>query len=228
MTEGELFALLAERARSGVCPQLGIVGGTFDPIHVGHVAMGEACLGELGLDAVLYIPAGNPHFKQGRTMAPARDRLAMAELAAGMRPRSAVSACEVVRPGITYTADTLLWLAGRCPSGTRLTFAVGADAFATLPTWHRAADIARFARIAVFERAGIDPADARRRVEESGLGFETVWVRTRIPTVSSTQVRDLLERGEDASAVLDAAVERYIGERGLYGFGTTHGEEWQW
>lgn len=216
MTEGELLELLRDVARGGRSPELGVVGGTFDPVHVGHTAMGDAALAELGLDALLYLPAGSPSFKLGRDVAPRSDRLAMVRLAVAGRPRCAVSAREVERPGTTYTVDTLEELGRACPPGTRLTFVVGADALATLPLWHRAADLARLARFAAAGRAGCDLAVAAAHVAASGLGFDVALLSAPLPDVSSTQVRESLAHGEDPTGLLEPAVARYIDERGLY------------
>lgn len=214
--ERALLDLVCARAAGGRTCALGVVGGTFDPVHRGHTALGEAARTELGLDGVLYVPAGVPSFKRDREVAPARERLALVELAVAGLPRSAASAREVERPGVTYTVDTLAGLRGELPDTVRLVFVVGADAFETLPVWHRAADLARLARIACAPRAGcMPPHETARRVRQAG--FEVALLRTEVPEASSTEVRSLLRAGRPLGGLLDPAVERRIRARGLYG-----------
>ncbi len=107
MTEAELIAALGKRASEGRVPALGIMGGTFDPVHVGHLALADAALSELGLDGMLYMPAGIPSFKRDQRLASPADRVAMVRLAVADRPLSAVSLREVERSGVTYPVDTL-------------------------------------------------------------------------------------------------------------------------
>lgn len=215
--EDGLLAHLRGRAAAGCVPQLGVVGGTFDPIHRGHVEAGLAAREELGLDALLFVPAGVPSFKRDLRLASGADRLAMTRLAlAGAGGICAVSAREVERPGITYTADTLAELARACPRTTRLTFVLGADSLETLPLWHEAAAIARLARIAVATRVGHDVEAALGRVQASGLGFDVRVLRRQVCDVSSTQVRALVRQGRDVSGLVGPQVAAYIEAHGLY------------
>lgn len=217
---GERAALahLRALAEEGRKPQLGIVGGTFDPIHRGHVEAGLAARDELGLDALLFMPAGVPSFKRDAHLAGGADRLAMARLAtAGLPGVVGVSEREVARPGITFTADTLADLTRVCPPGTRLTFVLGADSLETLPLWHDAPTIARLARIAVATRAGHDVSSALGRLDASGLGFDAVVLARRVADVSSTQVRALVRAGRPVEGLVGPLVAAYISEHGLYG-----------
>ena len=118
---------LAQRARAGTLARLGIMGGTFDPPHLGHLACAEEALEAFGLDAVLFVPTGRPAFKQDRPVTPGKVRLAMVAAAVAGNPAFAVSALEVERPGITYAVDTLRELREELP-GVELVFIVGADA----------------------------------------------------------------------------------------------------
>ncbi len=216
MTESDVLALVRARAAWGEGAALGVVGGTFDPVHRGHTALGEAARGELGLDGVLYIPAGVPSFKRDREVAPGPERLALVELAVAGLPGSAASGREVARPGITYTVDTLEGLRAELPAGVRLVFVMGADALETLPLWHRAADLARLAEVACAPRVGCAPPEgAARRAREAG--FSVTLLGTPVPEVSSTEVRGRLRSGAPLDGLLDPAVERRIRARGLYG-----------
>ncbi len=127
---------LAQRARAGTLARLGIMGGTFDPPHLGHLACAEEALEAANLDAVLFVPTGRPAFKQDRLVTAGEVRLAMVAAAVAGNPAFAVSALEVERPGITYAVDTLRELREELP-GVELVFIVGADAALTLPRWRR-------------------------------------------------------------------------------------------
>lgn len=203
--------------RSGIA-RVGIMGGTFDPIHIGHTALADAAMDELGLDCMVYIPAGIPSFKRDRRIAPGADRLAMVRLAIGGRPACFASGCEVFREGVTYTADTLDLLARELPGDARLFLVMGADAFATLPEWHRADDVARRCDIVWAARAGQDRDAARVHVSSWGVDVEVHELRARIPRVSSTELRGLLGRGQDVGALVSPEVLDYIRRRGLYGW----------
>lgn len=215
--ECAVLAHLRALAASGRVPRLGIVGGTFDPIHRGHVEIGLAARDELGLDALLFMSAGVPSFKRDAHLAGGADRLEMARLAVRDVPGVVgVSEREVIRAGVTYTAQTLAELAQVCPPGTQLTFVLGADSLETLPLWHDAPAIARLARIAVAARAGHDVGAALERLRASGLGFDVVALAHPAPDVSSTLVRSRVRAGLPVDGLVPPAVAAYIAERDLY------------
>ncbi|MBS5449637.1 MAG: nicotinate-nucleotide adenylyltransferase [Coriobacteriia bacterium] len=215
--EGAVIECLRARAAGGRKPQLGIVGGTFDPIHLGHVEMGLAARDELGLDALLFMPAGVPSFKRDAHLASTKDRLAMVRIAtACLAGAVGVSERETARPGITYTSDTLVELAQLCPEGTCLTFVLGADSLETLPLWHDAPAIARLARIAVARRAGHDVTCALAALDASGLDFDVAVLERVLPDVSSTLVRSRVREGGDVADLVGSQVAAYIADHGLY------------
>ena len=217
LTQEALVARLWDLHRAGARPALAVMGGTFDPIHLGHTAMAQAACAELALDGILFVPAGNPNFKQGRKIAPAASRLEMAKLAVRALPNCAVSALETERPGVTYTYDTLLELRRLLPPEARLVFVMGADSLQTFAAWHRAADLARLAEYAVAPRAGsLGLADLRAGLARKGLEPVLHELATPLPTVSSTQVRALLATGDPTDGLLDPVVARHIAEHGLY------------
>jgi nicotinate-nucleotide adenylyltransferase len=193
----------------------GILGGSFDPIHLGHVAAAEAARRERGLDRVLLIPAAKaPH--KAPPEAAFEDRLAMARLAAEGREGLEVLDLEGVRGGISFTVDTVAELRRRWPDA-RLELLVGADMLLDLPTWRRARDLVREVSVVAFGRPGALPADARRRFEETfGEGLYQ-WLEIDPVAASSTEIRRRLAAGESVQGLLDPRVEAYIRERGLYG-----------
>ncbi|MHB8576016.1 MAG: nicotinate (nicotinamide) nucleotide adenylyltransferase, partial [Dehalococcoidia bacterium] len=117
--------------------QIGLLGGTFDPIHFAHLRLAEEAREQLGLDQVLFVPAPRPWRKAGRTITPIEQRLAMVRLAIAGNPCFALSTIELGRTGPTYTAETLAGLQAELGAGATLHFILGADALADLPHWHQ-------------------------------------------------------------------------------------------
>lgn len=217
MEEATLFSRLNEVANLGKTPSLGIMGGTFDPIHRGHTLLGSAAAEQLELDGLLFIPAGVPSFKRGRRLASADDRLTMVRLATEGMPGTAVSDREIRRPGITYAIDTLHELVDEGPSGMRLVYIMGSDTLATFSQWHRAADVAALCEVAVASRRGY-AAEIPGLLEQAGL--KAHQLKGPLPEVSSTELRARLAQGDVPCGLLDPQVFAYIAARGLYGFGT--------
>ena len=195
--------------------RIGIMGGTFDPLHNGHLACAAAAQDALELDEVLFIPCGVPSFKQETVAASAKDRLAMTRLGVAGHAGFAVDALEVERPGTTYTVDTLHALHERYPEA-ELVFITGADAARTLPIWYRADELARLARFAVVARDG-DGLSAEEQRKLSDAGFTIVMLAdVRTGDVSSHEIRSLVKEGKPLGALVPEAIERYIIENGLY------------
>ena len=136
--------------------RLGIMGGTFDPIHYGHLVTAEQARESLDLDAVLFMPAGSPAFKLDKPVTPAEDRYAMTVLATAANPAFLASRFEIDRPGVTYTADTLHALRDFYPPQVKLYFITGADAIIDIVTWHDAERIAELATFIAATRPGFD------------------------------------------------------------------------
>lgn len=184
--------------------RLGVLGGSFDPIHIGHLILGEAAREQLGLDKVMYIPAGNQWRKEGRDVASAEDRVAMVRLAVEGNPAFEVSSMEVDRDGPTYTVETLAQLQAESP-GVEVSFIVGADALADTPHWKDPERIFELAAVCVAARAADVPMDDRvTRIDMPVVG------------ISSTEIRDRVKNGKSIKYLVPDAVERYVRERGLY------------
>ena len=195
----------------------GILGGSFDPVHLGHVAAAEAALRLRRLDGVFLVPTGlAPHKAPGA--APFEDRLAMAKLAAKGHPGLEVLDIEGRRPGPSYTVDTLAELRRAYP-GAGFELLVGADMLLDLPTWKRAEEVVQAARVVAFGRPG-SASDAARKAFDAAFGpGRHVWLDFAPLAVSSTDVRRRLAAGQPVAGLLDPAVEAYIRSRGLYGTG---------
>lgn len=195
--------------------RIGIMGGTFDPVHNGHLVIAKSVAEQLGLDRVLFIPAGNPNFKQGQRLASAADRAHMVELAIEGEALFELDLREVERPGITYTADTLEELA-QCYEGTQLFFIMGTDSAITLPDWKRAADVARLCTIVVAKRPGQSTQQMRDALAASSIDFDIVYLDVPQVDVSSTQLREQIAQGQDVSDMIPPSVAAFLAETGLY------------
>ena len=192
---------LAQRARAGTLARLGIMGGTFDPPHLGHLACAEEALEAANLDAVLFVPTGRPAFKQDRLVTAGEVRLAMVAAAVAGNPAFAVSALEVERPGVTYAVDTLRELREELP-GVELVFIVGADAALTLPRWRKSAELGTPRGV----RGG---HAARFRAGGGGLARSCVSVRIRCASLRRAGHRHFLQRAAPAR-VLEGRTIRYL------------------
>lgn len=192
----------------------GVLGGSFDPIHLGHIAAAEAARRLRGLDRVFLVPAGQaPH--KAPLAASFEHRLAMARLSVGERNGLEVLDLEGRRPGPSYTADTLAELHRLYPRA-RFELLVGADMLLDLPSWRRAAEVTRDARIVAFGRPGAGSEAARLAFDAAFGPGSHVWLDFNPLDVSSTEIRRRLALGESARGLLDLAVEAYVLAHGLY------------
>ena len=219
--------------------RVGVLGGTFNPIHLGHLVLAESFRERLALDRVLFVPAGTPPHKGAAGIAPALHRYAMASLAVAGHSAFTVSDVEVRRPGPSYSIDTLEALAGEWP-GARLFFLMGSDTFLDLPTWRTPERLGTWATLAVGHRVGsdFDPGAPAARAVLEGLG-RAVWrrvsptpdpaaaletvapgevllVETRSLPVSAREIRGLLAGGHSVHYLVPPAVADYIAHHRLY------------
>jgi nicotinate-nucleotide adenylyltransferase len=194
--------------------KIGILGGTFDPVHVGHIAAANAASECAGLDRVVFIPAALPPHR-GAAVAPASDRLQMCRLATAGDARFAVSDVEVTRAGPSYTLDTLVDVSRAHPHD-ELLLILGWDAASQFRTWHKPEQVQAIAPIVVIARPGREwPQDAD--LLAAGLDpARVVFCPRPTPDVSASEVRRACGAGESISDMVPAAVERYILLHGLY------------
>ena len=201
----------ARRSRGPAIRRLGVFGGTFDPPHVGHLALAEWARGELDLDRVLFVPAGAPPHKAA-ARASAAHRVAMTRAAVRGNPAFAVSTFEARRAGPSYTADTIAAIA-RAHPGTELFLLMGADMYATFDSWVRPDEIAALATLAVATRPG-SRRPALSRAARRGRGVR--WLTNPALEVSSSAVRALARRGSSLRYLVPDAVGRYVAAHRLY------------
>ena len=194
--------------------KLGILGGTFDPVHNGHVAVAEAAVDCADLDEVVFVPAGDPPHRPPAE-ASAEQRLEMCRLAVADEERFAVSDVEVRREGPSFTVDTLLALRGANPHA-ELFLILGWDAASQLRSWHRPDEVIALAPIVVVTRPGRHvPAEADLR--SAGLDPSRIILCARpTPAVSGSEIRRALTAGRGISAMVPEPVERYIAAHHLY------------
>jgi nicotinate-nucleotide adenylyltransferase len=194
--------------------RLGLFGGTFDPIHVGHLILAEVCREACSLDRVWFVVAGNPPHKRGdRT--PVADRLEMARIAIAGNPAFEVSEIEAHRPGPHYSVETLERVRAERPSD-ELWFLIGADSLRDLPTWREPGRIATLATIVVVNRPGIDPATLTAP-PNLGPGSRPIQ-RVDMPPVgiASTDLRHRAAEGRSLRYQVPRGVEAYIEAQKLY------------
>jgi nicotinate-nucleotide adenylyltransferase len=186
-------------------PSIGLFGGSFDPVHHGHLIVGLAAAEGLGLDQLRFMPAREQPFKVGRHAASAEHRAAMLDLAVTGTPSFAVERSELTRSGPSYTVETLEALRAAEP-GVAWTVLLGADAAADLPAWHRAADLPGLARIVVFGRPGVT---VPRAPEIDAIEVPAI-------DISATAIRRRVREGRSVRYWVPEAVAEYMARHRLY------------
>lgn len=203
--------------------RVGLYGGSFDPIHMGHLIVAECCREQAGLDRVLFLPAAIPPHKQGRPLADAEHRVEMLKLATGGHPGFAVSTDEIDRGGVSYTVDTLARLRQQ-HSTDDVALILGPDALRDLPTWHEPERILSLADVIAVERAGVD--DVLALVHEPRLAAllgparaaKVAAARVICPAIGirASDLRAAVAAGRSIRYRTPRAVEQYIASHGLY------------
>jgi nicotinate-nucleotide adenylyltransferase len=203
--------------------RIGIYGGSFNPVHLGHLIAAECCREQARLDRVLFMPAATPPHKQGQLLADAADRVAMLTLAVGGHEAFAVSTIEVDRGGVSYTVDTLAVLAERHPHDT-LALVLGPDALAQLPTWREPRTIADRCELVAVERERLDDVATIARDARLAdlLGQERLAALIASPVrmpaigVRASDLRAAVAAGTSIRYRTPRAVEAFITSHGLY------------
>lgn len=209
--------------------RVGILGGTLDPVHLGHLETARAARTGLGLDRVIVLPSRVPPHRPSQPVASRYHRFAMAALAVNGVDGLTVSDAELRAPGPSYTADTLTRLGASGLEALQIFFITGADAFAEIETWHRYPDVLELSHFVVVSRPRFPamemttrlPALAGRMTQAdpagSAPGHPAIFLLdARTPDVSSTQIRRRIAAGEPLTGLVPDAVERHIVQHGLY------------
>jgi nicotinate-nucleotide adenylyltransferase len=201
--------------------RLGVLGGTFDPIHYGHLLAAEATRAHLKLDKVLFVPAGMPPHKTSNVISPPEHRLAMVRLAVASNPHFALSTVDLDRPGPHYTTDMVTILREEWSlSADDCYFIMGYDSLLDLPTWHKPSLLMQLCRLAVAHRPGY-PTQQMEEVERvlPGIARRVDFVPMPLLDIASHELRERVRTGLPIKYLLPEQVERYIYEHGLYRLG---------
>jgi nicotinate-nucleotide adenylyltransferase len=195
--------------------KLGIIGGTFDPPHYGHLVLAETARVQLGLDRVLFVVAGQPPHKPGCPITPSHHRAAMVEVAIADNPACVLSRVDLDRPGPHYTIEMLALLRREYPEA-ELFFLVGGDSLAQFLTWRDPAGIVQMARLAVMQRPGNEPDLAVLEQVLPGLCERLVWLDAPALDIAASDLRRRVREGLPIRYLVPPVVEAYICEHRLY------------
>src|SRR6266849_5392639 len=200
--------------------RVGVLGGTFDPIHYGHLVIAEEVYAALDLKEMVFVPAGQPPHKPGRPITPAHHRLALLERAIASNPHFTISQVDLHRPGPSYTVETLRLLRQQWGPQTAIYFVIGGDSLEDLLTWHDPAGILeQLTYLVAVQRPGYEEASGYRESLEARLpGIKQRLVMVRAPQleISSTDLRLRVAEGRPIKYQTPEAVEHYIAQYGLY------------
>ncbi len=208
----------------GPLKRFGIMGGSFDPVHIGHLSIAQQLLNGLKLEQVVLLPAAAPPHKQdGREQASAADRLEMCKLAVHNMRGLSVSDFEIRKGGISYTVDTARIVRKAYGPDAEIYFLIGSDSLADLPIWREIGELVKLIHFGIAERREVPILPALWERVRTALGDEaTAKLRSGVVEVqrvdiSSTLIRQLLKKGERIPGYLRKDVEEYIRKHGLYG-----------
>ena len=191
--------------------RIGLFGGSFDPVHLGHTMVARAALAEVELDQLFVIPAAQSPFKPEQSPAPAADRLAWLRLAFGDEPRCEIDAQEIERAGVSYTIDTVRDYAARFPEA-ELFYLIGADHVPTLPEWREAAALADAVTFVVVPR----PGELETGVAEFPPSFRGTVLRGKPAAISASDLRKRLRAGESIENFVPPAVAAALNVKHCY------------
>jgi nicotinate-nucleotide adenylyltransferase len=199
---------------------IGLLGGTFDPIHHAHLIVAEEVRSTLGLSEMVFIPAGQPPHKLGRAVAAAHHRLAMVELAIASNPHFSISRVEIDRPGPSYLVDTLRQLHEEWGEETELGFVIGWDSLKDFPTWYNPHSIlANLSRLIAVRRPGyVENKEYNKQIETCLPAMAERLCVVEVPQldISSTDLRQRIIEGRPIKYQVPETVEQYIQEHRLY------------
>lgn len=197
--------------------KIGIMGGTFDPIHLGHLIIAEEARTALELDKIMFIPAGNPWMKFGRQITPPQQRAEMVKLAIQSNPFFSLVTIEVDRPGSTFTVDTLEELWKDMGYESKLFLLMSWDSLKDMPNWKAPYRISKIATVVAFPRPGFSRPDLKAMEDViPGFSERSVIMEGPCMDISSTSIRARIAEGKSIRYLVPDMVEKYITENGLY------------
>ncbi|KNZ69534.1 nicotinate (nicotinamide) nucleotide adenylyltransferase [Thermincola ferriacetica] len=198
--------------------RIGLMGGTFNPIHLGHLIIAEFARHRFGLEKVIFIPAKEPPHKEHEKLLQAEHRCEMVRLAVESNPYFEVSREELDRQGLSYSVDTVKKFYELFGSGTQLYFILGADAMLEITTWKNVDKVMKLCYFAAATRPGYTLAEMRRQIEGLPPSFQGRIFTFEIPRIdiSSTDIRHYIKNGEPIKYLVPECVEKYIERHKLY------------
>ncbi|ACL75717.1 nicotinate (nicotinamide) nucleotide adenylyltransferase [Ruminiclostridium cellulolyticum H10] len=198
--------------------KIGICGGTFDPIHLGHLAVAEMVRSEMGLDKILFIPSGKPPHKDLDSVTDPIHRLKMVQCAVSTNPNFEAVSIEIERRGYTYTVDTLKQLYGLYPGRTEFYYIIGADVVMDLLKWKRAEEVFTLTKFIALMRPGFRNEEFESNINHLKSRYDADITSFQAPLIeiSSTFIRDRIKNGKSVKYFITESVEKYIKENKLY------------
>jgi len=196
---------------------IGVLGGTFDPIHMGHLIIAEEIRGQMGLAEVLFVPAGEPWLKVNNSISPAEHRVQMVRLAIADEPSFKLSTIEIERTGPSYTVDTIAQFKSQIGAGDKLFFILGWDNLMQLPQWREPSRLVQMCSLVAVPRVGY-PSPDLNTLEGAipGLSQSVILLNTPQIEISSSEIRSRVARGLSIHHLVPEPVEKYIREHNLY------------
>lgn len=195
--------------------KFGILGGTFDPIHLGHLLTADFVMNALGLEKIIFIPANYPPHKTGMNITNAKHRYIMSLLATSHNPQFEVSDIEIKREGLSYTIDTIKTLLEENPD-VEFYFILGADAVAELDKWERFEELLDLCYFVAATRPGFAQKVEQAKASFGDAGNKIIWLNTPELNISSTDIRNRVKNGLPIKYIVTSSVESYIHKEGLY------------
>ena len=196
---------------------IGVLGGTFDPVHNGHLIVAGEVMAGLGLAAVIFVPAGQPWLKADWPVTPAEHRLQMLRLALADKPDFKISTLEIERAGPSYTVDTMAELREKAGSDDELFFILGQDNLAQIPQWQEPSRLMEMCYLVAVNRQGA-PRPRLKSLEKSlpGISGRVMLLERPEIDISASDIRERVARGLSVRHLVPEPVNRYIKENGLY------------
>lgn len=195
--------------------RIGILGGTFDPPHVGHLILGEYAVDALKLAHLLFVPAADPPHKQNESVSPVDDRLAMLELALAGNDRFSISRVDIDRSGPHYSVDMVRIISQAYPDA-ELYFVMGGDSLRNLPQWHQPEVLIQLCKLAVMQRPGDEVSASMHGQFLPELAQRVVMIDAPLIDISSTHITERLQEGSSVRYLMPDAVLDYIQDNQLY------------
>jgi nicotinate-nucleotide adenylyltransferase len=197
--------------------KIGVMGGTFDPVHLGHLAIAEEARQQIGLEEVIFLPAGRPYFKDLATISPAEDRINMLKLALAGKAYFRISLMEIMRPGPSYAVDSIAQMKEKLEPDDEIFFIMGWDSLMTLHLWQEPQRLISLCRVAAAPRPGYSKPDiALIEKDLPGISQRVIVMEKPLIDISATDIRQRVLRGLPIDHLVPVEVARYIREHQLY------------